>query len=118
MDRELRHGKDVVEAFIFLQVADMLCHQHGEDDLDDLARLDADAEEADPAFVAGAVVNAEGDEREQKHERNARQNWPFVRNDVQIEHGQHDVERNADQNGDGLDENIVGAALLARCGGA
>ena len=103
----------MVEVFVFLEIADVLCHQHDVDHLDDLAGLDADAEEADPALVAGAVVVPEGDQRQQQQHGHRHQNRPLVGNQIHVQHGQQDKKRDADEQRHRLHQNIAGASGLA-----
>ena len=116
MARQLRDRPHGVEVVVFFQVADLLCQNDDERELDDLRRLDADAEKAQPAGVAGIARNAEGDQQQQKDHVERAQDLPLVGQHIHVQHG-HDHEReNAEDERRALHDDILGRVV--RCRGA
>ena len=103
MDDKLENGEHRVEVLIFLQIGYLLGHQYDKHDLDDLRRLNADAEKAQPAGVAGIARNAERDEQQKEERLKADQELPAACNDAHVENGQNIVEEKTEDKREDLD---------------
>ena len=114
VDSQLCDRPHGVEVVVFLQVTDLLCQHDDKCELDDLRRLDADAEKAQPAGVAGVVAHAEGDQQQQKDHVERAQDLPLVGQHIHVQHG-HDHEReNAEDERRALHDDILGRVVRRR----
>ena len=96
MDSNLSHGNNMVEVFVFLKEAYMLGHQNNINNFNNFRRLNSYTHKADPAFVTGTVVSAEGDKSQKQNYAYYEQNGPFIGYNVKVKHGKQYEEQYAD----------------------
>ena len=95
------NGRDVVDVPVLLEVGHLLGADDDVDDLDNLRGLDADTGEADPALVAGVVLNAEDIERDHEQPVEHEQQLPLFAEQVGVDdrkyhkgdHAEHEGEK-------------------------
>ena len=108
-------GLKGVDVPVFLQEGHLLGGHHDVDDLDDLGGLDADACEADPCEVAGAVVLPEKAQSDQQQHLDADQDLPLTAQQVRIDDREQHEGADAQEDGEDLhDDLLVGVHLPTR----
>ena len=112
-----RHG--IIEsARASLQCGNLFGKDDGEGELDNLRRLDADAEKAVPCLVAGAVIMTENDEAGDEYNIEDREDHPFVCKDVHVQNGHDDECADAEEHTQRLHNDIFsGSGIRGRCAG-
>ncbi len=106
--RHLDNGEEGVEILILFKIGHLFGGDHNINDLDDLRGLDADACEADPALVAGAVILTEDDQRHQKQKVDDTQHLPLLAQEVRVYNRQRNEGCYAQSHGEQLDDNELG----------
>jgi len=105
-----------IQIFVFLQIRYLLCQDNDEHYLDDLRRLYADAEESQPAFVAGAAVVAQWYEYKQEQHVEDAQVHPFIGDNISVDDRQHDKCRYAQQQRQHLNKHEFIGVIIGKRG--
>ena len=104
MPRHLHDGHEGVYILILFKIGHLLCRDDYVQNLYDLRRLNAYTGEADPAFVAGAVVLPEEDERDDQQHVYHAQRLPLFAQQVRVDHREDDEHADAEEHGEHLND--------------
>ena len=108
------HRGEGIDVPVLLEPGHLLGGDDDVDDLDDLGGLDADAGEADPGPVAGAVVLAQDAQGDQQRDLDADQELPLSRQQIRVDHREEHIGADAQEHGEDLhDDLLVGIHLPA-----
>ena len=108
MAHHLHHGEKAVDVLMLFDIGHLLCRHDDIQDLDDLGRLDADAGEANPGAVAGAVVLAEDDERREEQDVDDAEDLPLGAEDVRVDDREQHKGPDAEKHREDLHRDIFG----------
>ena len=106
--RDRRHG---VEVLIFFQIRQLLCHHDYEGDLDDLRRLNTNAEETQPAVVAGVALRAEENERYEQRRAQAIEPGPVLGENIHVYDRHRNKKQDAEAESQRLDDDVLRGAV-------
>ena len=107
MSHHLNHRKEAVDVLMLFDIGHLPRGDDDIEDLDNLGGLDADAGEANPRLVAGAVVLAEDDQRHQQQHVDRRQQLPLRAENIRINDGEDHEGPDAEEHGEDLHRDIL-----------
>ena len=105
-DEHKNGGQGVQTLLPFLCPAELLGEKQHEAELHQLRGLDADAEEAEPAFVAGAAFHAPETQGEDQPDADDHQDVPALGQQVRIQDGKDEIQEHADDQSADLHHHI------------
>ena len=115
---EADHGNGPDRGDMLPMDAHGLRQDDDEGDLADLTGLHVDrhARQMDPAALAGGAGDAEGDDEQHEQQVEDKQQIAALGEDVHVDQREQEIEHDAQQQSEGLDEHVTGVAVVV--GGA